>query len=465
MVAKVTTPTCEEIERDYVPEPTPEEEDLFYALLDLDEEGLKDDEILKRKTKIFVGGLKFTSEDNVLQDYFQRFGDIKEAVVIRDRKTGYSKGYGFVTMTEFKSAIRAISDKSPKLDGRRCNVNLAYIGQKKNGFPPSGANKRMYYGPPPYPEFSPVPQYYNPYNPQMQMQPPVTLVTQNGQVLYMQPPQAEPMFVPVSPTGQPIYEPAHEIYSPAGQPQMMMSPPQPQIVYAQPQMVHVDYNNNAVAAMPQSPTDLSYGSNPATPDSTISTGSPGPQQVITSQPQGPHLVNGMVVNGSHVVQNSHPIATDGSQQIVVSGKPVMVSGTPPGPQREVIEVITTGGDSTPSDASSLSPSGQPQGQVNVLTSYHVPHSAGHLYNGEGHVTNGPVHYHPITVSGGHHVKTRFVQPGESHVVPSGHWTSVPGSSPGSSPPTVAHGHHVYQFQPIHPGPATTRVIPQYQACK
>lgn len=34
-------------------------------------------------------------------------------------------------MTEEMNALKAISDKAPKLDGRRCNVNLAYIGQKK----------------------------------------------------------------------------------------------------------------------------------------------------------------------------------------------------------------------------------------------------------------------------------------------------------------------------------------------
>jgi len=102
----------------------------IYEELDLNEKGITEEEIARRKTRIFVGGLKFASEDHVLHDYFANFGKIKEAVVIRDRKTGLSKGYGFVTMLEDIPALRAIFDKSPKLDGRRCNVNLAYIGQK-----------------------------------------------------------------------------------------------------------------------------------------------------------------------------------------------------------------------------------------------------------------------------------------------------------------------------------------------
>lgn len=109
---------------------TQEEIRKIYDELDLHEKGITQEEIARRKTRIFVGGLKFASEDHVLHDYFSNFGKIKEAVVIRDRKTGLSKGYGFVTMVEDLPALKAILDKSPKLDGRRCNVNLAYIGQK-----------------------------------------------------------------------------------------------------------------------------------------------------------------------------------------------------------------------------------------------------------------------------------------------------------------------------------------------
>ena len=74
-----------------------EEIQEIYDELDLDEEGITEDEVTRRKRRIFVGGLKFASEDIVLHDYFQQFGKIKEAVVIKDRKTGLSKGYGFVS--------------------------------------------------------------------------------------------------------------------------------------------------------------------------------------------------------------------------------------------------------------------------------------------------------------------------------------------------------------------------------
>ena len=48
-------------------------------------------------TKIFVGGLPYHTTDESLREFFQQFGDIEEAVVITDRQTGKSRGYGFVS--------------------------------------------------------------------------------------------------------------------------------------------------------------------------------------------------------------------------------------------------------------------------------------------------------------------------------------------------------------------------------
>jgi len=49
-------------------------------------------------TKIFVGGLPYHTSDQTLRSYFEPFGDITEAVVITDRQTGKSRGYGFVSV-------------------------------------------------------------------------------------------------------------------------------------------------------------------------------------------------------------------------------------------------------------------------------------------------------------------------------------------------------------------------------
>uniref|UniRef100_A0A3Q2WAC7 RNA binding motif protein 24a n=1 Tax=Haplochromis burtoni TaxID=8153 RepID=A0A3Q2WAC7_HAPBU len=89
-------------------------------------------------TKIFVGGLPYHTTDSSLRKYFEVFGEIEEAVVITDRQTGKSRGYGFVTMADRAAADRACKDPNPIIDGRKANVNLAYLGAKPRVMQPVG---------------------------------------------------------------------------------------------------------------------------------------------------------------------------------------------------------------------------------------------------------------------------------------------------------------------------------------
>lgn len=49
-------------------------------------------------TKLFVGGLPYHTTDKSLREHFSVYGDIEEAVVITDRQTSKSRGYGFVSI-------------------------------------------------------------------------------------------------------------------------------------------------------------------------------------------------------------------------------------------------------------------------------------------------------------------------------------------------------------------------------
>merc|ERR1711971_174217 len=84
-------------------------------------------------TKLFVGGLPYHTTDKTLREHFEVYGDIEEAVVITDRNTGKSKGYGFVIMTTKEEAERACKETNPIIEGRKANVNLAIIGAKPRG--------------------------------------------------------------------------------------------------------------------------------------------------------------------------------------------------------------------------------------------------------------------------------------------------------------------------------------------
>jgi RNA recognition motif-containing protein len=52
-------------------------------------------------TKLFVGGLPYHTTDKSLREHFSVYGDIEEAVVITDRQTNKSRGYGFVSWQHF----------------------------------------------------------------------------------------------------------------------------------------------------------------------------------------------------------------------------------------------------------------------------------------------------------------------------------------------------------------------------
>ncbi|KAL6527197.1 hypothetical protein OROGR_016287 [Orobanche gracilis] len=80
-------------------------------------------------TKVFVGGLAWETQSETMRHYFEQFGEILEAVVITDKNSGRSKGYGFVTFRDSESARRACVDPAPIIDGRRANCNLASLGR------------------------------------------------------------------------------------------------------------------------------------------------------------------------------------------------------------------------------------------------------------------------------------------------------------------------------------------------
>ncbi|XP_036918315.1 RNA-binding protein 3 isoform X2 [Sturnira hondurensis] len=76
--------------------------------------------------KLFVGGLNFNTDEQALEDHFSSFGPISEVVVVKDRETQRSRGFGFITFTNpehASDAMRAMNGES--LDGRQIRVDHA----------------------------------------------------------------------------------------------------------------------------------------------------------------------------------------------------------------------------------------------------------------------------------------------------------------------------------------------------
>jgi len=59
-------------------------------------------------TKVFVGGLAWETPTDEMRRYFDQFGEILEAVIITDKATGKSKGYGFVSSFIFPTILRIL---------------------------------------------------------------------------------------------------------------------------------------------------------------------------------------------------------------------------------------------------------------------------------------------------------------------------------------------------------------------
>jgi RNA recognition motif-containing protein len=76
--------------------------------------------------KVYVGNLPFSVDDNQLKEMFAQYGEISEAVVIKDKFSGRSKGFGFVTFSSAESAEKAIAEMNGKdMQGRALKVNEA----------------------------------------------------------------------------------------------------------------------------------------------------------------------------------------------------------------------------------------------------------------------------------------------------------------------------------------------------
>jgi cold-inducible RNA-binding protein len=76
--------------------------------------------------KLYVGGLSYSTSDQELEQLFAEHGKVISAVVIKDRETGRSKGFGFVEMEDLKEAQNAIKSLDGKeVSGRTITVNQA----------------------------------------------------------------------------------------------------------------------------------------------------------------------------------------------------------------------------------------------------------------------------------------------------------------------------------------------------
>jgi cold-inducible RNA-binding protein len=85
-------------------------------------------------TKVFVGGLSWDASDDDLKQLFGECGTVSDGVILQDRETGRSRGFGFVTFAsdeEAKAAIEKFHDF--EFMGRKLTVNEARPREERGG--------------------------------------------------------------------------------------------------------------------------------------------------------------------------------------------------------------------------------------------------------------------------------------------------------------------------------------------
>mmetsp|Transcript_31665 Transcript_31665/g.67272 ORF Transcript_31665/g.67272 Transcript_31665/m.67272 type:complete len:287 (-) Transcript_31665:104-964(-) len=134
--------------------------------------------------KVFVGGLAQTTTDDMVKEYFSQYGNIIDVVVMKDRESQRSRGFGFVQYDDTAPVEQVMADYAQhQIEGKWVEVKKAVPQDAMGPAPPRGGGKGkggkggggggkpafggdMYGAPPPvYGAYGqPPPQYgYNPY--------------------------------------------------------------------------------------------------------------------------------------------------------------------------------------------------------------------------------------------------------------------------------------------------------------
>uniref|UniRef100_A0A673J4R9 RNA-binding protein Musashi homolog 2-like n=2 Tax=Cyprininae TaxID=2743694 RepID=A0A673J4R9_9TELE len=76
--------------------------------------------------KMFIGGLSWQTSPDSLRDYFSKFGEIRECMVMRDPTTKRSRGFGFVTFADAASVDKVLAQPHHELDSKTIDPKVAF---------------------------------------------------------------------------------------------------------------------------------------------------------------------------------------------------------------------------------------------------------------------------------------------------------------------------------------------------
>lgn len=101
--------------------------------------------------KLYVGGLSYNTTEETLKDFFSQAGAVESAMIITDKMSGRSKGFGFVEMVSDEDAQKAVETlNGQELDGRSLRIDearpMSDRPQRSGGFGGGRRDDRGGYG-------------------------------------------------------------------------------------------------------------------------------------------------------------------------------------------------------------------------------------------------------------------------------------------------------------------------------
>ncbi|GMI91421.1 hypothetical protein like AT3G07810 [Hibiscus trionum] len=81
--------------------------------------------------KLFIGGISWGTNEDRLREYFETFGEVVEAVIMKDRTTGRARGFGFVVFADPAIAEMVVM-KEHMIDGRTVEAKKAVPREDQN---------------------------------------------------------------------------------------------------------------------------------------------------------------------------------------------------------------------------------------------------------------------------------------------------------------------------------------------
>lgn len=88
--------------------------------------------------KIYVGNLNLSTDEALLEKTFGEYGPVEHVSLVKDKETGKSRGFAFITFEESEDAIYALEEMDGSdLEGSTITVNEAFERERPKRFAPS----------------------------------------------------------------------------------------------------------------------------------------------------------------------------------------------------------------------------------------------------------------------------------------------------------------------------------------